>query len=456
MTLRLLAFDRDRASRLADGAAVALAASLPWSTSATAILVVVWLIAAVPALDWLALRKMLVIPAGALPLVLVTLGVVGMFWANVSWAERINGISSFAKLLVIPLLLCHFIRSDRGSHVLIGFVASCMLLLIYSWVIFVWPGVPAPTSSRSLGVPVKDYISQSSMFTICIFVMAQVAIDLWRCGRRNLAVPVFGLSLLFLANIFYISTSRTALVVVLILLIVFGLRAFGWKGAIGLFIGVAALGAVAWPSADYLRQRANNFVAEIQAYNPDGVPTSAGERLTFWTKSIGFIKSSPLIGHGTGSIRDQFKKSVVGRSGMAAQVAENPHNQILAVGIELGFAGIAVLLTMWLAHLALFRSAGLAAWVGLVVVIQNIVGSQFNSHLFDFTHGWVYVVGVGIAGGVALQQAPRQRGCVGGENARIDRTGAPAKSSRQLLKHGIVADNRSGALANQEDHRVPL
>jgi O-antigen ligase len=43
--------------------------------------------------------------------------------------------------------------------------------------------------------------------------------------------------------------------------------------------------------------------------------------------------------------------------------------------------------------------------VGLVVVIQNIVGSLFNSHLFDFTHGWVYVVGVGIAGGVVLKES---------------------------------------------------
>jgi hypothetical protein len=30
-------------------------------------------------------------------------------------------------------------------------------------------------------------------------------------------------------------------------------------------------------------------------------------------------------------------------------------------------------------------------------VVQNFVGSQFNSHLFDFTHSWVYVVGVDIA-----------------------------------------------------------
>jgi hypothetical protein len=48
----------------------------------------------------------------------------------------------------------------------------------------------------------------------------------------------------------------------------------------------------------------------------------------------------------------------------------------------------------------MFRGSGLAEWIGLIVVVQNIVGSLFNSHLFDFTQGWFYVFGVGVAAGV--------------------------------------------------------
>ena len=58
---------------------------------------------------------------------------------------------------------------------------------------------------------------------------------------------------------------------------------------------------------------------------------------------------------------------------------------------------------MWFAHLFLFRGNDLAAWIGLVIVTQNIIGSLFNSHLFDFVQGWVYVIGVGVAGGMALK-----------------------------------------------------
>jgi len=35
--------------------------------------------------------------------------------------------------------------------------------------------------------------------------------------------------------------------------------------------------------------------------------------------------------------------------------------------------------------------------------VQNIVGSAFNSHLFDFLQGWIYVIGVGVAGGMVLR-----------------------------------------------------
>jgi hypothetical protein len=70
--------------------------------------------------------------------------------------------------------------------------------------------------------------------------------------------------------------------------------------------------------------------------------------------------------------------------------------------------GIVVLYVMWLAHLLLLRDEGLANWIGLLVVVQNIFTSLFNSHLFDFHEGWMYVLGVGVAGGMALAQRSRK------------------------------------------------
>jgi O-antigen ligase len=123
-----------------------------------------------------------------------------------------------------------------------------------------------------------------------------------------------------------------------------------------------------------------------------------GRRIEFWKDSIEIMREAPLIGHGTGAITDAFA-----RLAGAASNATNAHNQILTVGIQLGFLGIAVLIPMWVAHAWLFRVPGVASWIGLVVVLENIIASMFNSQLFDFTTGWIYVFGVGVAGGMVMK-----------------------------------------------------
>ena len=41
-------------------------------------------------------------------------------------------------------------------------------------------------------------------------------------------------------------------------------------------------------------------------------------------------------------------------------------------------------------------------------MVQNIFTSLFNSHLFDFHEGWMYVLGVGVAGGMVLKTSARE------------------------------------------------
>jgi hypothetical protein len=57
----------------------------------------------------------------------------------------------------------------------------------------------------------------------------------------------------------------------------------------------------------------------------------------------------------------------------------------------------------------LFRGEGLAAWIGAGVVVENVVASLFNSQLFYFSPGWIYIFGVGVLGGVMLRGAPGWR-----------------------------------------------
>jgi len=259
---------------------------------------------------------------------------------------------------------------------------------------------------------VKDYIAQGAEFTICVFILADMALARWRQNLKRDAIVLAFLMLVFLLNILVVTFHRTTVVVVPVLLVLFGFSRFGWRGVVGVVGGALVLAAIAWPASDQMRKRVLSFATEVHGYQADNAVSPAGERLEFYRKSVGFIAEAPIIGHGTGAIRELFRQSSAGQSGVSAVAAANPHNQTLAVGIQLGLLGVAILFWMWIAHLLLFRGAGLAAWAGLVVAGQNVVSSLFNSHLFDFTHGWIYVVGVGIAAGTVLYERSAGKGGV--------------------------------------------
>jgi len=393
-------FDRNKLATIADYLMVAVAVSVPWSTSATGILLALWLIALLPTLSWSDLHRELLSAAGGLPVALFLLGAVGMAWADVTWHERFGGLSGFVRLLAIPLLMVQFRRSDGGMRVLIGFLTACVALLIASCIIKLWPALH-PTLAINEGVPVKTYIVQSLEFMMCAAVLLDLAVA--RAGLRQwkIAASFFGLALAFLCDIFFVTTGRTALVVMPVLVLLYGFRHSGWKGIFAAGLAGCILAAVVWTASPYVRERVTGIYSETVLYETKTEATSSGIRINFWKRSLGFIESAPLLGHGTGSIRELFQNAMSG----GAYASNNPHNQTFAVGIQLGLLGMTVLWAMWIFQLLLFRVPGLLAWIGLVVVTSNIVGSLFNSFIFDFTEGWLYVIGVGVMAGMVQRTA---------------------------------------------------
>jgi O-antigen ligase len=388
--------------------AVLIAVSLPWSTSLVGIFSAALLVSMAPFLDVEAFLQSLKRPICLLPMALFVLAVVGMLWSDAPWGTRLYAISPTAKLLVLPVLLFHFERSARGVQVLVAFLVSCALLLAMSWIVAFDPRL-ALRSGASYGVPVKDYIDQSQEFALCAVALAYPVITLLRAKRTWLAVLLIAVSLSFVINMMFVIVSRTALVTMPILLAVFALLHLKWRSIVIILCAASVFAGVAWATSPHLRWTAETFVRDYRLYKEENVPTSLGLRLEYWKKSLRFLAEAPVIGHGTGSIRGLFEEAATGSKDLAsADVIGNPHNQTLNVAIQWGGIGILLLYAMWLVHLRLFRGEGLAAWVGLLVVVQNIFTSLFNSHIFDFHEGWMYVLGVGVAGGMVLRTSSRE------------------------------------------------
>jgi hypothetical protein len=207
---------RMRLTRVADALAIAVAVALPWSSSAVSAL-----------LTFRDVRQEAATAAGGLPVVLVAVAALGMIWADVGWGERLGGLDSFVKLLMIPILLAYFRRSERGFWVMGGYFVSCTALLALSSTLILWPQAGS-VFMNYFGVPVKTTATQSGQFVTCMFALLFLAVDMFRNGRRSLAAGMVALALVFLANILTLTDLAVVpiltLVIIPVLLVLLGFK----------------------------------------------------------------------------------------------------------------------------------------------------------------------------------------------------------------------------------------
>jgi O-antigen ligase len=252
------------------------------------------------------------------------------------------------------------------------------------------------------GVFVKNSIDQGQEFSLCAVALAYPIMKLLQQGKRWQAGILIAIALGLVVNLVFVIASRTAMVTAPLLLALFALRYLNWRSRI--VLGTAILVIVsAWAVTPPVCRAVETFSRDVTLYTEKNIPTSAGLRMEYWKKAIRFIREAPFAGHGTGSIRGLYEKAATGdQSEATGHVVANPHNQTLHTAIQWGIIGLVPLYLMWLSHLLLFRGEGFVAWIGLAVVVQNMLSSLFNSHIVDFHASWMYVLGVGVAGGMVL------------------------------------------------------
>jgi O-antigen ligase len=386
-----------------------IAILLPWTTTGVAIVGALWVVALLPSIELRPLLRSLARPISILPIALFALALIGTLWSDAAWSVRLHAVSPTAKLLILPLLFYHCARSLRGIWVFKAFLVSCIAMVLVSCLVAFYPELSAKLYfSRgeyqvATGIFVKNYIDQSQEFALCAVALVYPVMALWHAGKRTPAIVLAAVAVAFVLSMLFVVVSRTALVTIPIMLMVFALLHLQLRTTLIATAAAVLFAGAVWFASPALRHTVAKFYADYQQTSEQINPSGMGSRLEFWRKSLTFFTEKPLIGHGTGSTLGLFEKAGVGQIGYLAEVVGDPHNQTLNVAVQWGIVGVILLWALWLTHLALFRGDGMAAWVGLMVVVQNMLTSLLNSHLFDFHEGWMYVLGVGVAGGMVLR-----------------------------------------------------
>jgi O-antigen ligase len=137
---------------------------------------------------------------------------------------------------------------------------------------------------------------------------------LWHAGKRRPAILLAAVAAAFVLSMLFVVVSRTTLVTIPIMLMVFALLHLKLRTTL-IAAGAAALFAGAiWFASPALRQTVAKFYTDYQQTSEQINPSGMGSRLEFWRKSLTFFAEKPLIGHGTGSTRGLFEKAASARS----------------------------------------------------------------------------------------------------------------------------------------------
>ena len=380
-----------KADELAKWTAVLLGFSLPLSTALDglllALMVVLWLLGNNFREKYAMIKKN--------PVAMAALVMCGIYILGLLYGHADKGALSDAKtFLLIPLMITLFQEERIRRYAWWGFLSSMLLTLALSYLIFfhflpnylgmkigpIRPGTVQITS-----------IAQNLFMAFTAFLLATKA----RFADKLFLRVVFGaLSLLAAINVLFMVPSKTGQLVLVLLIGYYLFDWLHWKGVIvaGLMIVLIA-GLIYRMPANAVHVRLSELIQEYGQWQPDraaSIASATGLRMEFYYNSLKIIGENPLFGVGTGGFRSAYQRQI-GNSQMV--VTDNPHNQYLLTGVELGLVGLVGLATLFIIQwrMAARLPRGQERMLAYAMLLAITTGCLFNSFLADHSEGLFYV-----------------------------------------------------------------
>jgi O-antigen ligase len=204
-------------------------------------------------------------------------------------------------------------------------------------------------------------------------------------------IILFLIFLLISYDILFLVAGRTGQIVYLLMV---GLTLILWNWRLGLVTGIiiaASLTIILPKYSTAFNTGLNNAASNLSEYSNGNSNTSIGLRLEWQKNSINLIKERPLLGHGTGSFKGEYAR-ILG-SGDQLLSSQNPHNDYLWLGVELGIFGTLSLIALLLAAAWQGRQLQPAwKWTLYSLLLGMGVSTLANSFFTDNITGLAFVL----------------------------------------------------------------
>jgi O-antigen ligase len=172
--------------------------------------------------------------------------------------------------------------------------------------------------------------------------------------------------------------------------VLFGASRSHWSGALYAAAALTLLTGVLLFSHTKFHDRVTAVAAEVEQWRPDQpAQTSAGLRLEFYHNTLAVIAKHPIVGTGTGGFPKAYAEQV---RGTGKTETRNPHNEFLNIMAQIGIAGLAALVWLFLLQWRLAAKLGdpMERALARALILTMVIGCLFNSLLLDHTEGLFY------------------------------------------------------------------
>ena len=319
----------------------------------------------------------------------------GAIYSTADYEEIFYQISKYTKLFFILVGLS--LMTDKKWQKL-GINLFCLAMLITLFLSLTSVVFPLNFVKGTVGgasdnhFVFKDHIAQNllmSYFVLIMLVKSQ--------GTSNVSNKFIFLGIAFLAiiDIVFFVQGRTGYISLAANILLF-LIYFSPRKKIGLYIALTLFTSV------LLLSFSKNFTSRIELaatefQNTEAKQlTSVGQRVEFFTKSIELIKERPVWGWGTGSYAQQFCRVAISEEWCQAGKF-HPHNQFMAIGVQLGLIGIGIFLYFLWSAIETARKLDLHQKVlALGLISTLIVDSFLHAPLFLVSEAQFFIIMLGL------------------------------------------------------------
>lgn len=361
---------------------VAACFAIPLSTSAMGLFaglaLIFWLLSGcVTTLPRDLIRNPVILTATALFFLLA----VSTLYSSASLSTSLDALMKYRELLYLPVVFALLNQQSRYAILAKNaFIAGCIILLFISYGMYL-----SLIPTHKFGYSLLFHITHSFFMAILGFFALHNAFDSKR--YRIVWLIVFALTAF---NIIQVAPGRTGMVTFIALTFLTFVQRISSHHLVLATLATLVFFSTAFLYSDNFSSRTQIAVAEIQNYTPQKSRTSIGQRFDWWFNSLEMIKTSPLFGHGVGSFAVEQAKLIKGKR---TTPTENPHNEYLLLGSQIGTVGVALYI-MLLSSL-LYGARNLPArqkYLLQGVVLAMAIGCLMNSFLYDSHQGHFFAL----------------------------------------------------------------